>query len=767
MWEYFHTREFKLTANAESKSKLLIVFDQFEEIFTLQENGTAKNQFFKEIGDVLNDVMPKSLVVESKVEKPEETTQNTEETTQITGFASMTDLFSSIAAQVENAKNQYIEDNDIHFVFTLREDFLSEFEYYTTRIPSLKQHRYGLRPINEEQAAEIIMKPRPDLVDEGVAKLIIETITNRTDFNLGDEPEIDVDAAVLSLFLNQIYDKRETEQDVISVNLVKTFGKDIIKDFYEESIEELSSEQIDFLEKELLTGENRRDSLSRSDFKAGGFSEEELRRLIDEKKLLRQFHYEGDLRVEFIHDVLCNVVKERKEKRLVQRQQEKERLRQEEEKRQIQEDAERRQRELEEKAARERARLEAEALKTKIRNRRIYVAAVSLLFAIGVGSTYYYFANIYTYRSYYNDFTRVNGWPVGIGHQLNANERATTPLYYCLSHKGSSSPVLKILGIRSEPDFNTDVEILSSNPTLPHSPRIKSFEIADIESRDAKAIAYNELLSCISKIHFVGGENNVIEKEVALNEKDSTLFIVNYFHINKSDMWGSFVTPNGQAMQIREKEGIDRMKISTDSIGRIRSLTYYDQNGVCQPINDGVCGYAWDYDSEEGIEKRYLLNPFSLPIDNNYNLVITKIINDTLVTKYRHVSSTDDEIGVEALGPEGFCSISTYKERSFMYISESSNNFSTKIIDKDSRGNVIREKIENNLSKSAPSLVKYRYNSLGELTKLVKLTDSGTPFYVNETDNYLYEWSYDEGKAVKEIRRNKYQITSLLSLKIV
>ncbi len=335
LWEYFHTREFKLTANAESKSKLLIVFDQFEEIFTLQENAAVKNQFFKEIGDVLNDVMPKSLVVESKVEKSENTTQNTEETTQITGFASMTDLFSSIAAQVEDANNQHIEDNDIHFVFTLREDFLSEFEYYTTRIPSLKQHRYGLRPINEEQAAEIIMKPRPDLVDEGVARLIIETVTNRTDFTLGDEPEIDVDAAVLSLFLSQIYDKRETEQDVISIELVKTFGKDIIKDFYEESIDGLSYNQIDFLEEALLTGENRRDSRPRSDFKAGGFTEEELNRLIDEKKLLRQFHYGGYPRVEFIHDVLCDVVKEHKDERIFIKQQEEERLRLEKEKQEI------------------------------------------------------------------------------------------------------------------------------------------------------------------------------------------------------------------------------------------------------------------------------------------------------------------------------------------------------------------------------------------------------------------------------------------------
>lgn len=326
LWEYFHTREFKGTTNAKSKSKLLIVFDQFEEIFTLQGNAATKIQFFKEIGDVLNDVMPKSLTEDYNSEKKDNTSQKTEEVVQVTGFANMTDLFSCIAEQVKSEGNQYIEDNDIHFVFTLREDFLSEFEYYTTRIPSLKQHRYGLRPINEEQAAEIIMKPRPELVDEGVARLIIETVTNRTDFTLGDEPEIDVDAAVLSLFLSQIYDKRENEHDSITFELVKTFGRNIIKDFYEESIADLTPDQIDFLEEELLTGENRRDSLSRSDLKAGGFSETELRHLIDDKKILRLFSYGGDLRIEFIHDILCPIIKERKEQRKKQLESEKERI---------------------------------------------------------------------------------------------------------------------------------------------------------------------------------------------------------------------------------------------------------------------------------------------------------------------------------------------------------------------------------------------------------------------------------------------------------
>lgn len=556
LWEYFHTREFKQTANAESKSKILIVFDQFEEIFTLQGNAAAKSQFFKEIADVLNDVMPKSLVVESKVEKPENTTQNTEETTQITGFASMTDLFSSIAAQVENANNQYIEDNDIHFVFTLREDFLSEFEYYTTRIPSLKQHRYGLRPINEEQAAEIIMKPRPDLVDEVVARLIIETVTNRTDFNLGDEPEIDVDAAVLSLFLSQIYDKRETEQDAISVNLVKTFGKDIIKDFYEESIEGLSSEQIDFLEEELLTGENRRDSLSRSDFKAGGFSEEELRRLIDEKKLLRQFHYEGDLRVEFIHDVLCDVVKERKEIRQQLR--------------------------LQKIAEVEKAKAQREKL-AAVRIRNISITSFILLFFVAVVALYFW--NWYyntPVSEYYSAFRLKNGWPIGVNEKLSDDEIHRFSVVYELKKNSRCDTLFTSIYVVNQHDSLTVNRL--DNPLV---------SVDDIYDQDDKAREFAQLLSKVKIINFEASANNnaVVSKQQFCDINGTPLFSYAYEQSSNTytnEQWCTFLDASGRPMSIRGEA--DRMRVFRDSLGFDRKYLFYSSSG--EPCTNK---YNWCY----------------------------------------------------------------------------------------------------------------------------------------------------------------------------
>ena len=59
IYEYFHRHTFH-DVNGE-RLKLLIIFDQFEEIFTLQENVQKKKRFFAHLADMLNDVMPDEL----------------------------------------------------------------------------------------------------------------------------------------------------------------------------------------------------------------------------------------------------------------------------------------------------------------------------------------------------------------------------------------------------------------------------------------------------------------------------------------------------------------------------------------------------------------------------------------------------------------------------------------------------------------------------------------------------------------------------------
>jgi hypothetical protein len=140
-------------------------------------------------------------------------------------------LFRGMRERQRNHQQQYIQEDNFRIVFTLREDYLSYLERNATIIPSLKLNRYCLLPINEEQAATIIMDPRPGLVDKDVAILIIQKITGETDFQLDGRPAIFVDSAILSLYLSRLYAMIPEGEDKITAELVNTFGDNIIQNF--------------------------------------------------------------------------------------------------------------------------------------------------------------------------------------------------------------------------------------------------------------------------------------------------------------------------------------------------------------------------------------------------------------------------------------------------------------------------------------------------------------------------------------------------------
>ena len=64
MWEYFHRHRFYYTLNDDSVQEItpILIFDQFEEIFTLQKNGNLINDFFDELANLLNNVCPNYLL---------------------------------------------------------------------------------------------------------------------------------------------------------------------------------------------------------------------------------------------------------------------------------------------------------------------------------------------------------------------------------------------------------------------------------------------------------------------------------------------------------------------------------------------------------------------------------------------------------------------------------------------------------------------------------------------------------------------------------
>ena len=235
---------------------LLLVFDQFEEIFTLpdSEYRGAVRDFFGLLAEVLNE--PSSSSVKGS-------------------------------------------NTAFRLLVCLREDYLYFLESYSATIPSLKRNRYSLCALSREQGREVICSPRPGLVDDGVANDILQKI----DADGSDA----VDPSILSLFMHELYEKG---QGVITRENVLSQGDNIIADFYSDGMKEVSPRSAAYLEERLVTVNGYRHSLSYDDAtQNGGVTPEELERLKRKRIItLEQGAKEGRQIIELSHDVLCPVV---------------------------------------------------------------------------------------------------------------------------------------------------------------------------------------------------------------------------------------------------------------------------------------------------------------------------------------------------------------------------------------------------------------------------------------------------------------------------
>lgn len=698
LWEYFHRVEY--IDRDGDPVRPLIVFDQFEEIFTLENDKGKRHRFFRELTDLINNIRPDNLEAGNK------SSEGSGEVSATTGLDLGLDLLGDL-------NFEYKDGSDFHLVFTLREDFLSYLERNTVGIPALKNNRYCLQPINEEQAAEIIMKPRPGLVDISVAKLIIEKVTREKDFEIDGVPELQVDSAILSLYLSRLYDKMEAEGvETITRELVETHSDNIIEDFYSDAIKGLESGSVQWLEDTLINEDGRRDNRDRSTvLRESGLSEEDLDRLIYDVKLLRQFSYGGDLRVEYIHDVLCPVITDRRQKR-----EENERIK-----------------EVERKAHEE---------KRKSRKRLFTVVSIFLLIALAAGAYWWWYDYQFlaTVNSYYADFRLENGWPVGVGEKLSSKQRTAMPLYYKLSHKGHATKT------------DTEVEICSSNTMLPREERLGWPDIS-LDPADERGAAYNDILSRVKTIEFEAGEDGRISRMLFADEAAQPLLVMSYFHTGPREAWIQYLAPDGQAFTIRDNE-IDRLKVAWDAEGRIANQVYYTALGNTLPIDgDNISGFLWEY-PEEGTVVKYYLNNYGQPSQEKaYNMTSTTWRGDTITTTYARAKVIGDPAPVETAGIRGFSKTVKYGDTEDLYLPGNPVKGAVSKETTDSRGNVLRQEITGATTGGFPPVITWKYmGDTGLEIEKIYLTADDKP-YGASGDIYLWEKEYTpEGKLISEKR---------------
>lgn len=612
LYEYMHRHTF--WNNDNSRAKLFLLFDQFEEIFTLQTDEVIKKEFFSQLAYQCNNILPDDLQPTSYNEPVEEKASITDHL----HSQQVSDTLDDIEFDLPNLDfAEYIEDNEIRMIFTIREDFLSEFDYYTAAIPLLKHNRYYLRPINEEQASQIIMRPYPGLVSEKDAWLIISKVTNRSDFKIDGNPELTVDSAVLSLYLSRLFEARHNNEP-ITASLIEQKGGEIIADFYRDAIAAVAAPSIDYLEENLITGQGRRDNITTFDaLHDGHVSDKELNILIDEKKILRRFNYAGDLRIEYVHDILCPVVVAHREERRMELQQAKEHMRllaeQEAERKRIEKHA----KEEQERLEREKAQIRENA-RNRIRRILLGITGISLIVAL------WWFLNKFPYAEYYGNFTTINGWPVGLGEKApRPNKYNNLVVRYKLTRKGVLPQKWK-----GNPFYK--VEVLDAHDSLAYNMwvDISAVELLESELDDNKAALFAQ--KQMQTAYWIFSSNNIkkesASKRIAYDKGGNILYSVQYYsnmssnddikdkRNGKETRWAVFLDPSGKQMEIRDN-GIDRV-MQTVNNGIVTSERFFTTLGVPQTNGNNVYGYNYITDSgSHFVTSRTTVDKFGRPIE--------------------------------------------------------------------------------------------------------------------------------------------------------
>jgi Novel STAND NTPase 1 len=288
LWEYFHKEQLWKSVTP------ILIFDQFEEIFTLAKRSsrfTTKeiNHFWEELADLIENSIPEKL------------------------------------------KEKFLNDKDqidysykyqkIKTLFSFREEFLPEFENITSKIPSIKYSRFRLMPMNGNQAYDVITKTWKDAIDNEEAKKIVGFFTNENDKNKSYDL-MEIEPSLLSQVCSYIDKERIIDgSNKISAEFLGKYPKEkILRSIYDEVLVEGNSainntpgtndakHLNEFVEDKLITDEGYRTKYALNEL------DNSLKPGIEVLKRKYFLRDDGES-VELSHDVLTPLIKEDREQR--------------------------------------------------------------------------------------------------------------------------------------------------------------------------------------------------------------------------------------------------------------------------------------------------------------------------------------------------------------------------------------------------------------------------------------------------------------------
>ena len=286
LWEYFHSSEVDFWDSQNRLVTLVLVFDQFEERFTLgrqlADRDAEAEIFLMALSQLIENRPPPLLKTKFEV-------------------------------QADAVSDYDFEKHSCKVILSLREDFLAELENLRDLFPSVLENASRLKGMSEAQALEVVLRPGSQLVNAPIATEIVRFVAGA---DQRSQSCLSVEPVLLSVVLYELNERRwKNQQATITSDLLSGSREEILDAFYESALADLPARTRVLVEDGLLTCSGRRDTLAWEDaLLEFGVAEQDVLTLIDRHLVRREDRSDG-ARIELVHDRLTDIVRKHRDAR--------------------------------------------------------------------------------------------------------------------------------------------------------------------------------------------------------------------------------------------------------------------------------------------------------------------------------------------------------------------------------------------------------------------------------------------------------------------
>ena len=299
MWEYVRRRDHQFWGPGDRLVTPLLVFDQFEELFTPDRarelTAETIDAFFHDISQAVSGCPPQWLLD---------------------------------AGRTTTEDGDYVyRPGALKVLLSFREDYLAQVTGLKTLVEAIDGNHYRLVSMTVEEAVTAVFQAGGHLIEGATAEDRLPTcreiVARVTSAAPGPHQSATVDPAFLSLFCRRLNEQRLHDgRPVIDRELVLgAEASQIISNFYNTSMVQVSEATRRFVESSLVLAESRsRDSAAEVLALRSGATREDLDFLVNAKRILRREQNTrfGQTRLELTHDILVEPALAARERREVE-----------------------------------------------------------------------------------------------------------------------------------------------------------------------------------------------------------------------------------------------------------------------------------------------------------------------------------------------------------------------------------------------------------------------------------------------------------------